>query len=51
MESGIINNTMLIQIAVLAWIFLGERVTWLEAAGMLVVVIAVIMVQWRKTKD
>ena len=47
MESGIINNTMLIQIAVLAWIFLGERVTWLEAGGMVIVVLSVVLVQWR----
>jgi drug/metabolite transporter (DMT)-like permease len=47
MESGIINNTMLIQIAVLAWIFLDERVSWVEAAGMGIVVISVILVQWR----
>jgi drug/metabolite transporter (DMT)-like permease len=34
-ESSIINNTMLIQIAVLAWIFLGERLTWLEIVGLI----------------
>ncbi len=34
MESSIINSTMLIQIAVLAWIFLDERVTWQEGFGM-----------------
>ena len=28
MESSIINGTMLIQIAVLAWIFLGEDISF-----------------------
>ena len=43
-ESSIINNTMLIQIAVLAWVFLGETLTVqgilglvLAAAGVLIV--------------
>jgi len=34
MESSIINSTMLVQIAVLAWLFLGERLTWQEVIGM-----------------
>jgi drug/metabolite transporter (DMT)-like permease len=33
-ESSVINNTMLIQIAVLAWIFLDERLTWWQGAGL-----------------
>ena len=33
-ESSIINNTMLIQIAVLAWLFLDETLTWLEVGGL-----------------
>lgn len=33
-QSSIINNTMLIQIAVLAWIFLGEKLDWLDVAGL-----------------
>jgi len=36
MESSIINGTMLIQIAVLAWIFLGEEISLLEGIGMLI---------------
>jgi drug/metabolite transporter (DMT)-like permease len=44
-ESSIINGTMLIQIAILAWIFLGEIITILEGLGMLVAVIGVIFVQ------
>lgn len=34
-ESSIINNTMLIQIAVLAWLFLGEGLTARQIGGML----------------
>ncbi|NLC14282.1 MAG: EamA family transporter, partial [Chloroflexi bacterium] len=34
MESSIINNTMLIQISLLAWLFLGEKITWIGAIGL-----------------
>ena len=44
-ESSIINSTMLIQIAVLAWLFLGERLVLSEVVGLLLVVISVIIVQ------
>lgn len=43
-QSSIINNTMLIQIELLAWIFLGERVNWQEALGMGLVAFGVLMV-------
>jgi drug/metabolite transporter (DMT)-like permease len=33
-ESSIINNTMLIQIAVLAWVFLDERLGWVAILGL-----------------
>ena len=33
MESSVINNTMLFQIAVLAWVFLREQLTLAQAAG------------------
>jgi drug/metabolite transporter (DMT)-like permease len=45
MESSIINGTMLIQIAVLAWIFLGEVITLQEAIGMLIAALGAILVQ------
>jgi drug/metabolite transporter (DMT)-like permease len=44
-ESSIINNTMLIQITVLAWIFLGEDVTWIEAGGLLLALLGTLVVQ------
>ena len=45
MESSIINGTMLIQIAVLAWIFLGESVTLKEGIGMLIAACGAVLVQ------
>ncbi len=50
MESSIINSTMLIQIAILAWIFLGERMTWKEGVGMLLAVLGVLIVQLRQIR-
>jgi drug/metabolite transporter (DMT)-like permease len=47
MESSIINGTMLIQIAVLAWIFLGETITLQEGIGMLVAACGAVLVQLR----
>jgi drug/metabolite transporter (DMT)-like permease len=48
MESSIINGTMLIQIAFLAWIFLGESISIKEAAGMLIAATGALFVQIRK---
>jgi drug/metabolite transporter (DMT)-like permease len=48
MESGIINNTMLIQIPLLALLFLGEQITWRAGLGMLLAGIGTIIVQWRR---
>jgi len=47
-ESSVINNTMLVQIAVLAWIFLGEKPGWLEVAGLLAVAGGTLLVQLRR---
>jgi len=47
MESSILNGTMLVQIALLAWLFLGESLTWQGAAGMALVVVATVIVQLR----
>ena len=48
MESSIINGTMLIQIAILAWIFLGEGITLQEIIGMAVAAVGAVLVQLRK---
>ncbi|MBN1875960.1 MAG: DMT family transporter [Anaerolineae bacterium] len=47
MESSLINNTMLFQIALLAWGVLGERMTWQQTLGMVVAAAGVLMVQVR----
>jgi drug/metabolite transporter (DMT)-like permease len=46
-ESSIINGTMLIQIAILAWIFLGEEITFREGIGMLIAAFGAVLVQLR----
>ena len=45
MESSIINNTMLIQIAVLAWLFLGESLGPRAIAGLLLASLGTLVVQ------
>lgn len=46
-QSGVINNSMLIQIAILAWIFLGERIGPIQVVGLLLVAAGTVLVQWR----
>ena len=43
-ESSIINNTMLIQIAVLAWLFLGERPSLYGLVGLALAVVGALLV-------
>jgi len=43
-QSGVINNTMLIQIAVLAWIFLGEKPSGLQIAGLAIAALGTVLV-------
>jgi drug/metabolite transporter (DMT)-like permease len=47
-QSNMINNTMLVQIAVLAWLFLGETPSGLQILGMAVVMLGVVMVNLNK---
>ncbi len=51
MESSIINGTMLIQIAVLAWVFLGEEITIKEGIGMLIAALGALLVQVKLRKQ
>lgn len=44
-ESTLINNTMLVQIAILAWLFLGEPLGAREAVGLVLAVAGVLVVQ------
>jgi drug/metabolite transporter (DMT)-like permease len=48
MESSIINNTMLAQVAALSWLFLGESLTWQEIAGMTLAGTGALIVQLRR---
>lgn len=50
-ESSIINSTMLFQIAVLAWIFLGEDISLNELAGMIAASLGVMLVQIKLKKS
>ena len=47
MESCIINGTMLIQIAILSWVFLDEKITLQEGMGMFIAALGAILVQIR----
>ncbi|MBU0474883.1 MAG: DMT family transporter [Bacteroidetes bacterium] len=48
MESSIINGTMLIQIAILAWYFLDETITFKEGIGMSIAAFGAVLVQIKK---
>jgi drug/metabolite transporter (DMT)-like permease len=50
MESSIINGTMLIQIAILAWYFLGESISFQEGLGMIIAGIGAVFVQIKRKK-
>ena len=47
-ESSIINGTMLIQIALLAYIFLGEEISFQKGLGMFIAASGAILVQARR---
>jgi drug/metabolite transporter (DMT)-like permease len=45
MESSLINSTMLVQVAILAWIFLGDRLNTQEIIGLVFAAFGVLIVQ------
>ena len=47
-EISVLQNTMLIQIAVLAWIFLGERFALAKVPAMALVFLGALIVQLKK---
>ena len=49
-ESSIINNTMLIQIAILAWLFLGEQLSTQDVFGLALASIGILLVNIRLSK-
>ncbi len=48
LEMNVLMNLSPLGTAIFAWILLGETLTWIETGGMLIVVIGVTLVQWRK---
>ncbi len=44
-ESSVINNTIMVQIAVLAWLFLGEPLTGRAVLGLAIAAVGAVMVQ------
>ncbi|MHB8133638.1 MAG: DMT family transporter [Anaerolineaceae bacterium] len=46
-ESSIINNTMLIQIAILAWIFLREPLSLQDVFGLALVAVGTLLTNWK----
>jgi drug/metabolite transporter (DMT)-like permease len=49
-EISILQNTMLVQIALLAWLFLGEAFTPVKVVSMILVFTGVLLVQFKKTR-
>lgn len=49
-ETSIINNTMLIQIAVLAWVFLGEALSPRRIVALLLAALGVLLTNWQTRK-
>ncbi|MCP4357145.1 MAG: EamA family transporter [Chloroflexi bacterium] len=50
MESTVVNNTMTVQIAILALLFLGETINGRELLGLAAVIAGTLLVQVRRTK-
>lgn len=49
-ESNVINNTMTVQISILAWIFLGERFSLIQGVGLFIAIVGAILVQTRASR-
>jgi drug/metabolite transporter (DMT)-like permease len=49
-ESSIINNAMLIQIPILAWVFLGETVTARQGLSIIIAGVGIVLVQLRQLR-
>ena len=46
-EASIINNSIIVQIAILAWVFLGEKLSILDILGIILVFLGALLVQLR----
>jgi drug/metabolite transporter (DMT)-like permease len=51
LEMNVLNNLAPLVTAMLAWIFLGEVLQPIQLGGILVVIVGVVLVQWRKNKS
>jgi drug/metabolite transporter (DMT)-like permease len=51
MESSIINGTMLIQIAILSWFFIDEKISLQAGIGMLIAAIGAVLVQIKRNNS
>lgn len=49
-ESSMINNTMLVQIALLAWLFLGERLSLINLIGLGLASVGIFLSNWKPAK-
>ena len=49
-ESTIINSTMLVQIAILAWLFLGEELSFINMLGLALAAIGVLIVNMKSNQ-
>lgn len=49
-EANIINNTMLVQIALLSWIFLGDVITLKMMGGMILVMLGAVLVNFKNAQ-
>jgi drug/metabolite transporter (DMT)-like permease len=47
-ESNVITNAMIVEIAVLAWLFLGERLTAMDIVGLGLILAGTVLVQFRR---
>ena len=50
-ESSLVNNTILIQIAILAWIFLGERLSLLDIAALVIALIGLLLTSLKRSES
>lgn len=49
-EISVLQNTMLAQIALLSWLFLGEQLTGMKMISMVLVFVGVLIVQFKRVK-
>jgi len=50
-QSSVLNNTMVVQIAILAWVFLGERFSLVQGVGLALVGVGALTVQLRPWQE